>query len=133
MDAAFGGFDVLDLAFKTTISRTCPSMRFTPSSFAFAANAIENTDNSNEMPVAPVGGKHKGRARPRRLRLDAVHRAFSQRRTCAPLLVSGKRMQCSFRLNHDRSSPSASIRRKPVRSTSRMAASPVGCSPSNAN
>jgi len=28
VDAAFGGFDVLDLAFKTAILPTCPSMRF---------------------------------------------------------------------------------------------------------
>ena len=41
-------------------------------------------------------------------------------------------MQWSLRLNHGRLSPSTSIRRKPVRSMSRIAASPVGCSPSAA-
>ena len=42
-------------------------------------------------------------------------------------------MQWSLRLNHGRFSPSTSIRRKPVRSMSRIAASPVGCSPSAAS
>ena len=56
----------------------------------FSANAIEDADYADEMPIAPVGRKDEEGIRPCQLGFNAVHRNFSQRPDLCAALGVGK-------------------------------------------
>lgn len=58
--------------------------------FCLTANAVENTDDSNEMPVSPIGRKEKRGTRPTRSGINAVHCSVSKNPDLGATLGVGK-------------------------------------------
>ena len=96
--------------------------------FRLGANPIEHSNDTDEMPVADIGGEHVGRMLLDGLAFDALDRRDADHAELLAALGVGW-MACSCRLSHARWRLRASIRRKPVSSMSRIAPRPVGCSP----
>ena len=96
----------------------------------YRAAAVEHAHDTNEVTLAPIGREEKGRLRGLRLSKQKLDRGTADHANLRPTLGIRNRTERPSSWSHSRCKVKPSIRRKPVSRRKRIAARPVGCSPS---